>query len=66
MPENKLNLLVQDKTFLITGGAGFIGSNLVQYLLENGAKLVRILDNLSNGYYENIKQFVGQANFELA
>ncbi|MEN9349441.1 MAG: hypothetical protein RL372_419 [Bacteroidota bacterium] len=51
--------------FLITGGAGFIGSNIVEYLLKYGAGHVRVLDNLSNGYYDNIKDFVGLQNFEF-
>jgi UDP-N-acetylglucosamine 4-epimerase len=51
--------------FLITGGAGFIGSNLVGYLLENGAKKVRVLDNLSNGYYGNIEEFENHPAFEF-
>jgi UDP-N-acetylglucosamine 4-epimerase len=51
--------------FLITGGAGFIGSNLVQYLISHGAGLVRVLDNLSNGYYSNIEEFIGLKNFEF-
>jgi len=51
--------------FLITGGAGFIGSNLVEYLIKYNAGHVRVLDNLSNGYFENIKEFMGLPNFEF-
>jgi len=51
--------------FLITGGAGFIGSNIVEYLLKFGAGHVRVLDNLSNGYYENIKAYTSLSNFEF-
>lgn len=56
---------LSNSRFLITGGAGFIGSNLVSYLLRYNAGHVRVLDNLSNGYYDNISQYLGLANFEF-
>lgn len=56
---NKIKLLV-------TGGAGFIGSNLVEHFLdEDRVSLVRVLDDLSNGYYENIEEFEDHPKFEF-
>ncbi len=43
--------------FLITGGAGFIGSNAVEYFLAKGHEIT-VLDNLLSGKYDNIKSFV--------
>ena len=64
--KNKFHLEDLSKyKFLITGGAGFIGCNIVEYLLKNKAKHVRVLDNLSNGYLENIKEFLLLDNFEF-
>jgi UDP-N-acetylglucosamine 4-epimerase len=56
---------LSEYSFLITGGAGFIGSNLVEYLLRYNAGHVRVLDNLSNGYFDNIKDFKALPNFEF-
>ncbi|MEO5998363.1 MAG: SDR family oxidoreductase [Chitinophagaceae bacterium] len=51
--------------FLVTGGAGFIGSNIVEYLLNYGAGKVRVLDNLSTGLRENYKSFQDNTAFEM-
>lgn len=56
---------IKDKQFLVTGGAGFIGSHLVTYLLNNGAKEVRVLDNLSTGFKENFKEHISNPNFKF-
>jgi UDP-N-acetylglucosamine 4-epimerase len=49
---------------LITGGAGFIGSNLCEALLERGYKVI-CLDNFITGRRENIKEFLENSNFKL-
>ena len=56
---------ITDKKFLITGGAGFIGSNIVQYLLTHNAAMVRVLDNLATGNQENLKPFLKNKAFEF-
>ncbi len=56
---------ISQNTFLVTGGAGFIGSHITEYLLENGAGKVRVLDNFLTGLRENISLFTGYSNFEF-
>lgn len=52
-------------SFLVTGGAGFIGSHITEYLLKNGAGKVRVLDNLATGLQKNIDLFKDHPNFEF-
>ncbi|MFZ3575926.1 SDR family oxidoreductase [Tenacibaculum finnmarkense] len=52
------------KMVLITGGAGFIGSNLVSHFLEKKYK-VTVLDNFSTGYHHNIEPFLKNPDFNL-
>ena len=56
---------LSDLSFLITGGAGFIGSNIAEYLFTHGVGRVRVLDNLSEGKRENIEPFMKLENFEF-
>jgi UDP-N-acetylglucosamine 4-epimerase len=54
------------KNILVTGGAGFIGSNLVEaLLLDERIGRVRVLDNLSTGFMENIAHHVQHPQFEF-
>ena len=52
----------QDSLFLVTGGAGFIGSNLCEAILNMGYR-VRCLDNLSTGKQENVDPFLEHPNY---
>lgn len=49
---------------LVTGGAGFIGSNLIESLLEKGHE-IKTLDNLSTGRIENIQNYLSRDDFEF-
>ena len=53
-----------EHVILITGGAGFIGSNLTEYFLGKGYK-IRVLDNFSTGHRHNIEPFLTNTKFQL-
>ena len=55
---------LQSKRVLVTGGCGFIGSNLTEALLEAGAS-VTCLDDLSTGKKKNIEPFLEHDNFSF-
>lgn len=52
------------KRILITGGAGFVGSHLVDYLMKEGHEVV-VADNFFTGSKNNVRHWVGHQNFEL-
>jgi UDP-N-acetylglucosamine 4-epimerase len=56
---------ISQESFLVTGGAGFIGSHIAIYLLRNGAKKVRVLDNLVNGFQTNLDLLRSYSSFEF-
>jgi UDP-N-acetylglucosamine 4-epimerase len=57
-------LKLKDKKVLVTGGAGFIGSNLCEALLDLGARVV-CLDNFATGHRHNIEEFLSNERFIL-
>ena len=59
-----MNFQLSDKNILVTGGAGFIGSNLSEVLLEKGNKVV-CLDNFATGKRANIAHFLSNPMFTL-
>ncbi len=54
----------QNRHVLVTGGASFIGSHLVDTLVERGAK-VRVVDDLSSGKLENIRHHLAKGTVEF-
>ena len=63
MSSNKNNVISQSKV-LVTGGAGFIGSNLCEHLLLHNNEVV-CLDNLATGHRYNIEHLLGNPNFQF-
>ena len=56
---------LSNKTILITGGAGFIGSNIVEYLLKHQVGEVRVLDNFLTGFKSNVQLFQPYSNYRF-
>ncbi len=55
---------LKNKTILVTGGAGFVGSNLIEELLKNGARVI-CLDDFSTGRRKNIAEFFNNPKFKF-
>jgi len=53
-------------SFLVTGGAGFIGGHIAEYLLKNGAGKVRVIDNFANGFESNLAILRAYNAFEFS
>ncbi|MDR2835153.1 MAG: SDR family oxidoreductase [Bacteroidales bacterium] len=62
--QNSDNSILSNKNILITGGAGFIGSNLIEKLIKQNNNII-CLDNLSTGDINNIKEFFNLSNFQF-
>ena len=60
-----INLDFSQTRFLVTGGAGFIGSNLLDFLIACNSKHITVLDNLSTGSIQNIQHLLNHSNFKF-
>lgn len=56
---------ISGSKFLVTGGAGFIGGHITEYLLKHGAAKVRVLDNMVNGFDKTLAPFQEYPAFEF-
>ena len=64
MPAKRKSVRVKQPTSVVTGGAGFLGSHLVDYLLARGQKVIAI-DNLITGSVKNIAHLAGNKDFKF-
>lgn len=65
MEVQEMNMKIEHKQILITGGCSFIGSHLAEYILEHYNSHVTIVDNLSSGTLENIKPLLEKGRVEF-
>lgn len=59
------NSVLSAKSILVTGGAGFIGSHLCDYLMSNSVKKLVVLDDLATGAISNIEHLFSKSNFQF-
>lgn len=59
-----MNSKFEERTVLVTGGAGFIGSQIADHLMDSGA-FVRVIDDMSNGSKDNLAQWQDNERFQL-
>ncbi len=60
-----MSLEIKDKKFLVIGGAGFIGSHIVEQLISSGASLVRVYDNFARGTKRNLDHLKSSDSLEI-
>lgn len=56
---------ITDSTIFVSGGAGFIGSYVIELLIQHKPKKIIILDNLIRGSFENMKSYINEPNIEF-
>jgi len=62
--QNNITRIIENSTVLVTGGAGFIGSNIIDKLIDQNNKVI-CLDNLATGKIKNIVNHLNKSNFQF-